>query len=213
MSIWKSTGDFQRENLIKTQRRVLKCGKKMQRWTRARGFLFRFIGLWIHVNTALFHSNISFAGSPILFVTMMESSTSHQCSTRHRATLVPLTLGVPPSRGCCDTVPALTRCGLPQQSPPGLGSTKTHRRSQQRRKAAQQCIRIATEVREVLELYRLDLDRVRSLWQQDRVAGTRKSLRKQSVTTTGSTLSSLPECSDESSNRDEGGGGSGRTSI
>ena len=31
---------------------------------------------------------------------------------------------------CNDTVPALTRCGLPQQCPPGLGSTRTHRRSQ-----------------------------------------------------------------------------------
>ena len=50
------------------------------------------------------------------------------------------------------------------RSPPGLGSTKTHWHSQQRRKVAQQCRRIATEVREVLALYRLDLDRVRSLW-------------------------------------------------
>ena len=50
-----------------------------------------------------------------------------------------------------------------RNKPPGLGSTKTHRRSQQRRKAAQQCRRIGTEVREFLELCRLDLDRVRSL--------------------------------------------------
>ena len=116
---------------------------------------------------------------------MMESSMSHHCSTRHLATLVPPTRGVPLSRGCCDTAPALTRCGLRQQS---LGSTKTHRSSQQRRKTAQQCKRIATEVREVLELYKLDLDRVSSLWQQDLVA------------------SFPPDCSDESSNRDEGDG-------
>ena len=87
-----------------------------------------------------------------------------------------------------DTVPALTRCGRLQQSPPGLVSTRTHRRSQMRRKAAQQCRRIATEVREVLELCRLDMDRVRSLWQKDRVAGIWKSLRNQSVATTRSTL-------------------------
>ena len=116
---------------------------------------------------------------------MMESSLSHHCSTWHRATVVPHTRGVPPPRGCCDTEPALTRCGLPQQSPPSLGSTKTHKRSQQRRKAAQQCKRIATEVRDVLELYRLDFDRVRSLWQQDRVAGIRKPLKKRSAATEG----------------------------
>ena len=52
----------------------------------------------------------------------------------------------------------------------------------------------------------MDLDRVRSLWQRDRVAGSGKSLRKRSVATTGSTLSSLPECSDESCSRDEGDG-------
>ena len=45
--------------------------------------------------------------------------------------------GVPPQRGCRDTVPAMTRCGLPEQSSLGCGSTKTHKRSQQRRKAAQ----------------------------------------------------------------------------
>ena len=50
------------------------------------------------------------------------------------------------------------------------------------------------------------MDRVRSLWQQYFVAPIRKSLRKQSVATTGSTFSYLPECSDESSNRDEGDG-------
>ena len=127
---------------------------------------------------------------------MVESSMSYHCSTRHRATLVPPTRGVPPPRGCCDTVPALTRCGLPQQSPPGVGSTKTHRRSQQRRKAAQQCRRIEC---------------ARSWNSTDWtwiacVAGIRKSLRKQCVATAGSTLRSLPECSDESSNRDEGDG-------
>ena len=45
----------------------------------------------------------------------------------------------------------------------------------------------------VLEPCRSDLDRVRSLWQQDRVAGIQKSVREQSVVTSGSTLSSLPE--------------------
>ena len=77
---------------------------------------------------------------------------------------------------------------LPQGSPPRLGST------------AQES---TTEVREALELYRLDLDRERSLWPQDRVARTRKSLRKRGVATTGSTISCLPECADESSIRDE----------
>ena len=43
---------------------------------------------------------------------------------------------------------------------------------------------------------------MRSLWQQDHVAGIRKFLRKRSVATTGSTLSSLPECSDESNSRE-----------
>ena len=91
------------------------------------------------------------------------------------------------ARGCCDTVPALTPCGLE--------STKTNRRSQQCRKAAQQCRRTATEIREVLERHRLDLDRVRSLWQQDRVAVIQKSLRKRSVST-GSTLSLSPRIFD-----------------
>ena len=91
----------------------------------------------------------------------MESSMSHHCSTRHRATLVPPTRGVPPPRRCCGTVPALTRCGLLQQCPPGLGSTKTHKRSHKGREATHKCRRIATEVREVLELHRLDLGRVR----------------------------------------------------
>ena len=35
--IGKVQGDVKRENTIKTQRRVLKCGKEMQCWTRVRG--------------------------------------------------------------------------------------------------------------------------------------------------------------------------------
>ena len=134
---------------------------------------------------------------------MMASSMSHHCLARHcllrKAILVLPTRGVPPPRECCDTAPVLTRCGSPQQRPPGLGSLRTHRRAEQRRRAAQQCKRIAAEVREVLELYRVDFERVRSRWQQDLVEGIRKSLRKGSVATTGSTLSSLPESSELSS--------------
>ena len=57
------------------------------------------------------------------------------------------------------------------------------------------------------EIYVSDLIGMSRLgWQQDRVAGIRKSLRKQSVATTGSTLSSLPDPSDELSSRDDGDG-------
>ena len=105
-------------------------------------------------------------------------------------------------------LPALTRCGLPQQCPPGFGVFQNSQalRAAQESGTAQQCRRVATEVREVLELFRLDDGRVRSLWQQDRVAGIRKSFRKRSVDTSGSTLSSIPQSSDELRSRDDGDG-------
>ena len=45
------------------------------------------------------------------------SFVTHHCTTRHRATLAPPTRGAPPSRGCSNTGPALTRFGLPQSPP------------------------------------------------------------------------------------------------
>ena len=67
-------------------------------------------------------------GPLIMFTTTKVHSVSHTRFMRRRATLAPPSRGVLEPRGCCDVVPALTRCGPLQRRPPGLGSERTHRR-------------------------------------------------------------------------------------
>ena len=122
---------------------------------------------------------------------------SRHSSARHRAALVPVTRGVPPPRGYCDTVPALTRCVLPQQSPPGWLSTTL------------------TTVQESGTADELQPKYARSWNSTDwtliacALFDNRTALQGfgspsgSGVATTGSTPSSLPESSDESSSRDE----------
>ena len=128
-------------------------------------------------------------GPPIMFTTPKVHSMSHTRFT-------PPSSGVHEPRGCCDVVPALTRCGPLQRRPPHLGSESTHRRAALRRKAIQRCHHSVAEARATLQLYTSELEGTRARWQSDRVSNVRKTIRP---TRRGSTaaLGSIHEAESE----------------